>query len=309
MPPGGSVKRKVVQHGPSTLTISLPTAWVKQHSIQKGDELEVEEHNAVLRVSPDRSSARRVGNIDARHLDAEMVKSLLAVMHKAGYDELNVQYADPALGTVIRDRVRSMLMGFEVVEQDERKCRIKTIAIDENAEFDHALRRCFGAVGEMSQATLEVLRGNVSHIPEALEMEDTINRLSNFCHRVINRGAVEHAQVNYLYLISWLLESIGDTYKRMLDHVAVHQGMSIPKQIPELCEQANALLDRYRLLFYTYSDADMRTLREQQQRVAIEIQEYLSAENGDVAILTMHLAVLVQYLYDCFGSTTALQHV
>ena len=37
------MKRKVVLHGPSTLTISLPYSWIRKFNIKKGQELNVEE--------------------------------------------------------------------------------------------------------------------------------------------------------------------------------------------------------------------------------------------------------------------------
>ncbi len=42
------MKRKVSLHGPSTLTVSLPSKWVKKYCIKKGDELDIEEKNSTL---------------------------------------------------------------------------------------------------------------------------------------------------------------------------------------------------------------------------------------------------------------------
>ena len=35
------MKRKVVQHGPSSLIVSLPNEWIKKNKIKKGDNLDV----------------------------------------------------------------------------------------------------------------------------------------------------------------------------------------------------------------------------------------------------------------------------
>ena len=39
------MKRKIVKHGPISLTVSLPSKWVKKRNLKAGDEVEVEEHN------------------------------------------------------------------------------------------------------------------------------------------------------------------------------------------------------------------------------------------------------------------------
>src|SRR3989344_3919364 len=89
------IKRKVVLHGPSTLTISLPTKWIKKHGVKKGDELEVEEFDKILKVSTDREySPVRSIKVDLNNLSEDAIKSILAVLHKSGYDEIEVDFKD-----------------------------------------------------------------------------------------------------------------------------------------------------------------------------------------------------------------------
>ena len=35
------MKRKVVKHGTSTLTVSLPSLWAKEYGLKPGDELRI----------------------------------------------------------------------------------------------------------------------------------------------------------------------------------------------------------------------------------------------------------------------------
>ena len=43
------MKRKVNRVGQNTLTVSLPSKWVKENDVKQGDELEIiEEHNKIL---------------------------------------------------------------------------------------------------------------------------------------------------------------------------------------------------------------------------------------------------------------------
>ena len=39
------MKRNLVQHGASTLMVSLPAEWAKKHGLRKGDQVEIEPHD------------------------------------------------------------------------------------------------------------------------------------------------------------------------------------------------------------------------------------------------------------------------
>jgi len=45
------MKRKIVQHGSSSLTITLPIKWVEKFGLKKGGELNVEENGPTLLIS------------------------------------------------------------------------------------------------------------------------------------------------------------------------------------------------------------------------------------------------------------------
>ena len=47
------MRRKLIQHGLSSLTISLPRKWVKENNLKKGDEIEVEDSEIFRREGDD----------------------------------------------------------------------------------------------------------------------------------------------------------------------------------------------------------------------------------------------------------------
>ena len=50
-----NMKRKIVQHGQSTLTLSLPSKWVKKNNIKKGQLLDVNVSEKGLLISLDKA--------------------------------------------------------------------------------------------------------------------------------------------------------------------------------------------------------------------------------------------------------------
>ena len=55
------MKRKVVQHGAKTLTISLPAEWVKRNSVHVGDELEIEDKYTSLEIAQQKNEEKSTG--------------------------------------------------------------------------------------------------------------------------------------------------------------------------------------------------------------------------------------------------------
>lgn len=303
------MKRKVVLHGPSTLTISLPTEWAKKHRIAKGDEVEVEERMHDLRVSPYREGQAKSISIDVRNLSREMIQSIIAVLHKSGYDEVRIAFEDPQVVTAVQDRIREMLMGYELVAQSATSCTIRTIASDEAQEFGQVFRRTFLVTLDLAHRTIALLEGNSPDAPaELLALEHTNNRLTNFCHRLLNRGAIMVERAHYAYVISWVFESIADVYKRMVHFHLQHPAFSLTAEVAQLARAVNALLAQLYALCFAYHHRGMSDLREQHHALEANLMSALSRTSGEQAIILMHLCMINQYIYDCFGSVAGFRH-
>src|SRR3989344_7771940 len=84
------MKRRLVLHGPSTLTISLPSDWVKRFNIEKGKELNLEEHGRNLIISTEST------NFEQKQIDIENLervgKSYITSSYRQGYDEIEFTY-------------------------------------------------------------------------------------------------------------------------------------------------------------------------------------------------------------------------
>ena len=88
------MKRKVVQHGASTLIISLPNKWAKTNNVKKGTELEVEERGSELVIGADTEaeSEKFDINITGRY---KIAHRAISALYKAGYDQLNITFSTP----------------------------------------------------------------------------------------------------------------------------------------------------------------------------------------------------------------------
>ncbi|MBU1850159.1 MAG: hypothetical protein KKH40_05520 [Nanoarchaeota archaeon] len=149
------MKRKIVQHGSSSLTLTLPSKWVQKFDLKKGAELEVEESGSTLFVSTDKAV-----NIERKEFSAIeegiFTKKNLSHLYQLGYDEVDIQFKDTKTLNEIKERLTNCL-GFEIIDQKENRVYIKSIATTLETEFDTLLRKSFLITNEMGRGLIEAL--------------------------------------------------------------------------------------------------------------------------------------------------------
>jgi phosphate uptake regulator len=292
------MKRKVIQLAGRTLVISLPASWVRKYDVKKADELDVVEHYDSLTV-------QRQGGIyipreiliDAKGFSEDILKSSLSVAHKSGYDIVELLVENRNQVRAIRRRT-SELVGFEVVEQSDSRVLVKSIAGDNKEELGPLVRRSFLVTIALADETLAALRvGDAAALEDALVHEVVNNRLTNYCHRLLNRHS-HGPHSTYTYIVLWLLESLADDYKSLINYV-VGAGITLPADVLDLFELINAHVRKF-YEFYFQDRLDLLDgLRRENRQLRYECQKVSTRSTA-----VLHLFVMVNRIYDALGSTT-----
>lgn len=303
------IRRKVVLHGQSTLTISLPSRWVKRNNIHKGEEIEVKEYENLLKVihREESSEIKRI-KTDFGNMSEEMVNSILVVLYKSGYDEIEITFTNPGIIDTIKKRIQTTLIGYEIIEQKPNMCLIESVAHDEEREFKKMLRRIFIVSIEMARSSLDFVKYKKIKVADVLALEQINNRFTTFCHRLINKKAYKDEKTSWMYNIVWLLESICDDYRDMILFFEQNNNIKMSKEVLVLFEKVNNLFENYYNLFYIYSIEGMEKIRKEHKKLKKEIEEILKFKTKKEVILGMYLFSVTQRIYDCFGSTTGLHY-
>jgi len=300
--------RRVVQHGPSTLTVSLPTQWTKKNGVGKGSEVEVCEGAAGLTITlPFQKQKPQRIDVDFSQLTEDAINSLLAVLHKCTYREIHITFSDKLQFDIIARRIKDMLTGYEIIERSEHSCLIQTIVADIPEEIGKLIRRTFHVSLEMAQGTVHVLHDHDhTKIQDLLELEKTNNRLTNQSHRLINSTMPGDKGV-FQYLVSWILESICDSYRDILYSVSTHPDEKIPIEHIELLSDTTRLFSRYADLFFSYSNAELVEIRNEHKRIHQQLL-CLSSNTDFQRMLSYSIYIILQCIYSALGSTIALNY-
>ena len=193
----------------------------------------------------------------------------------------------------------------EIVEQTANRCIVKSISSDQPEEVDILIRRCFLVAMSLARLSYDALSSrNFDKLNDSLVMEATVNRLSNYCERLINKSPYKDEKALYKYLVVWLLESICDDYRDMCQHALSNRRNVLGKDVLGLYEGSVLLLDGLHSFFYKYSDAALEQMRSEVAELKRRSMK-LKLNPYETEFVT-HIFCIASRIYDCFGAIIGL---
>jgi len=209
------MRRKVNLVGKNTLTVSIPSKWVRAQWLKKGDSLDVQLQGSELILRRAERTPTRISLV----LDKEqLAKRLIFAAYKSGVDELHLSYEpDPAINEILFG-INDAAPGFEVVEQDEKSCTLKTVSEAGEEAYTTTFQRIFSVLRQQAEAVLQTVKeGNLDRLPNFLIAEKTNNRLTTIARRLLNRGLhPEPSLIAAHYALIELSEKTADAWKFLI---------------------------------------------------------------------------------------------
>ena len=121
--------RKLIKHGESSLTVSLPRYFVKENNLKKGQEIDIREVDNGLFLSVNNHKELRLISIDLSGQFC-VIRKILGATYKCGYDEVNITFSSFNELKEIKDALQSQFEGFEIITQGKNNIVIKKISED-----------------------------------------------------------------------------------------------------------------------------------------------------------------------------------
>ncbi len=243
------MKRKVIQIADSTQLISLPRKWAIKYKIKKGDELDVEPDGNKLVIATTHETSIPRCSLNFINQPKLKRRSLCAAYLK-GYDEVEIIYDHPEYIREIQN-VLTEFIGYDIVKQDKNSCLVKQISRPTVEEFSNIFNRLFLLIHDTLQTIIDAIKNKDFEQLKGIPFREiNINKYSNFCRRLINKGS--HSipeQTSSLYFILMSLEFLGDEYKTLSKHFLEEQ--KITKQFMTVLEQTNSLFENTHKVFRT----------------------------------------------------------
>ena len=175
--------RKVQRLGPSTLAMTLPADWAKEHDVEKGDEVTLRRGGkgtlTVLAESAAGEDAEAV--IHADGMDAGALERAILTQYVLGRRVIHIEQAEGVLPSEHINAVYSaetQLMGLGVVEETPDSISIRCSVDPEDFTLDNLLERLENTGSTMRGEAIKALaRGNPDLAQRALNRERQANKI------------------------------------------------------------------------------------------------------------------------------------
>ena len=332
-----TIKRKIIQQGHNTLTITLPKQWCDKQQITAQEELEVTEQGEILNIIPPRNIKLPEIAIDVKGLTPILIWRNVVSAYRNGYDEFKVYFDNPtdkkrysafSYNTINflhpkgneKELVLSPIEviqlavnrcpGIEIIDQKENWCIIKEMGETTYKEFDNALRRIFLLTMSLSDDILKELEtGENKDALKSVHLVDTnIDRFTDFCLRVLNKkGYINYRKTSTMYTILFLLELIGDDLKKIAIHIVDAKKMS-PK-MKELFQTAHQKIREFYTLFYNFNkELCLETYGVNRNKGHYYSSEMFNSLNNDEKEILHHLKKINVNIFSLTELRIDLEH-
>jgi len=300
-----NVKRKVIKLGKNSLLVSLPSTWVKQHGISKGDEISLDEKEGKLVLSSASTPQGTKATIDITNLNP-IIKRALGALYKKGYDEFTVHFSDHDELELAHEVIREEFIGFEVVQHGKNHLVVREISQPHADQFDTVLRRQFLVIKDFANETASALSGKDHDWLKRLTLRDKdVNKLADFCRRLINKNQASQ-QATALYTIVEQLEKISDRYRDICTH-AGQKGLAPSKAALGMLSKVNTYFEDFYHCFYQFSLPGLNDfVAKHKELLGLFAKSYDHANPAEQRIL-FWLEDITEKLFDLNGPLMVLR--
>jgi len=298
-----SMKRKVVKHGSATLTISLPSRWVKKYGIKSGDELEIVEDKGNLVVV----TSRDVKSVREAHISLDDYGSMsgraIRALFKGGVDMVRVSYNHPTRLSEIETNLVE-LIGFEIMQQSANGCTLQEVSgFSDQTELGPVINRTFMVLISIVDDFADCVKGNDKDLLQSIVQRDaTINKFANHCRRLINKkGLNKIKDVPMVYYIVEELENLGDEYKYLAKYILDEKVKLSNKEILQIIEMLNKLVKQFVSLYSKFTPDKAKDFGEENGKLRARINKAMKTTSAQETRIFSYLSNIATIINNMVG--------
>ena len=250
--------RKVQMTGGSSFIITLPKEWIKATNIKKNDSLGlITQSDGSLIITP-KTNAEKISktkefNVDKID-DSTYLFRLLVGAYIMGYSFILIK-SKSRIDPFIRDCViefTQIAIGPEIIEENIKSITIKDLLNPVEMPFDKTIKRLYILVRTMHEDAISALENkNTSLALDIVSRDRDVDRLhwliarqSNIILRDIRLSKqmeVKQEEASFYFLISRLLERVGDHAVKIANNVSDIIGQKIDENIIEKINKTSSI--------------------------------------------------------------------
>jgi phosphate uptake regulator len=263
--------RKVQITGGSSFVITLPKEWAESQKIKKNDPLGlIAQPDGTLLITRDITEGQfqreKIFEITGTE-DPAFLFRMLVGSYIAGFTIVRITSKSrlpAAVRMVVRDFTQ-MSIGPEVVEETDTTIVLKDLLNPSEMPFDNTIKRMFVIVKNMQIDAMNALETRDEHLmKDVIARDNDVDRLHWLIARQTNiilknsslarKMGVSTSRVVNTYIISRIIERIGDHAVRIMENAKKIEMSPIDKDIMAAIKKADllalSLFDKSIVLFF-----------------------------------------------------------
>lgn len=284
------MKRKIVKHGSSTLTVSLPSKWAKKYKLKAGDEIDLVEEEDCLSIcgKGEAEKLEKSASLEFKEKTLPVhIRSVLGAYYRRGYDIIKIKYSDSATFKLIEDSVDSLL-GYEIIEHEEGQLLIKNMIIELGDEFKPTLRKMISVIKTISNILFEdIKKDKFDRLGEISNLRHTNWKFRDYCLRIIQKNDL-FGEKNFSYsTIIWTLEKISSNYRIIYEYCYKKKSLKrkIPKEIQIFFNEITNYFDLFSKNIYNKNIEIIENIYKKKKNLLLKSEEIISKDKFDNVIM------------------------
>jgi phosphate uptake regulator len=268
--------RRVQITGGASFVVTLPKEWAEGQNLKKNDPVGMTvQPDGTLLVSKNTTDEiiQQIKEIDCNTIgDPAFLFRMLIGTYIMGFNIIQLtskQNFPPFVRSVVRDFTQ-MTIGQEVVEETDTVIVIKDLLNPSEMPFDNTIKRMFVIVKNMHKDAITALETHNKTLAEDVIKRDIdadrlnwlIARQSNMImlHASLSRKmGISPDMAMHYYLISRIIERIGDHAVRIAEHSPPVMDSDIDKKTLTIIKKASAMsLDIFDRSIVSFFNSDMK---------------------------------------------------
>ncbi len=301
------MRRKLIQHGMSSLTITLPRKWIKNNNLKKSDEIELDESNGKLIIATKKHYESKKIAVDISNAKP-MIRKIIGATFKSGYDEVNIRFSSFSELKAVQDLMREQFSGFEIIKQTKNSILIKNVSQSNFGEFNNMLRRFFYIMNHTaSEVSGAIGKNDLAWLKNTTLMKIESDKCADYCRRAINMGfETEFKRIGPLYTIIEQLEKVVDRYRDLADHIA-SKNIKASNKIKSFIKKLADFQELFRNLFYKYEQNKMVEFGKKKVSLQKELDKISeNCSKKEMKIITL-LDRILNLIFDLNGPLISIK--
>jgi len=291
------MKRKIIKQQ-TAYTLTLPVKWIREHNILPKDEVEIEEKEDSLVIRTEKQLKAEEISLKIEKSNPDYYRIMIENHYLKGYDIINIEFEDKKIFPIIQ-QITSNLIGFEILEQKEKFCKIGSTVPPSAEQFKTLLNRCFNIITYTQDSIKEDLNKlSFQNLTEIEAQSNDARRFLLFCTRALHKTSIiTRKEESFAHLFLERLILIEHNHYYLYKKISQLKNLKVKKEVKEIYNKVIKMFNLFKEMFHKKDLKNFSIISKYWNDIYFKeghkLMNNCSEEESIIIYHTMHLSKLI----------------